>query len=545
MADLPVKDPRDVRFRVNLFWKIFLATLIASLVPVLLVTYQSSNSINEFAIDAEKKASELLDEKSVDAVMERGQGIAAQVESLLNIAVQNTLTLAELEPDSETYQAFSNRWQREITYLDKTSGKRRIYRVNFPLYREITFINTTGQEQIRIVDEVPVPQDKLVNVSDPANTTYGNEKYFSETIKLANREVYVSPVTARYVTFQKGLEETSSVENSAFAFINYVGLIRFATPVYNEANELQGIVVLSLDHRHVMELVNHVKSLDEYVPWPDYDSGEYAYLVDYEGWLIAHAKLTNMRGLDERGELMPSLGTVEREGPLPFNMILGEIVKPESKEIADDVLAGNSGTLKNYNLQGALKVDAYVPIKFNHGVYKQSGVFGGVVFSESLQNVEEASNAFAGIIENTRRVFQSALIQTTIIGVIVLISAVVLVSRNITVPIVQLTGEAHAMEKGEYDVKALDLLLGRRIEDEVTDLSRVFKQMAKAIKLRETRLKDEIRQLRIEIDEQKKQEEVRRVIESESFQQLQAKAATLRARRALRQQERQRDKPEG
>ncbi|MFC1879758.1 HAMP domain-containing protein [Chloroflexota bacterium] len=171
-----------------------------------------------------------------------------------------------------------------------------------------------------------------------------------------------------------------------------------------------------------------------------------------------------------------------------------------------------------------------------------SRLFGGVVFSESLENVEEASNAFKEVIEETLRVFQKALIKTTAIGIVVLITAVVLVSRNITVPIVQLTDEARSMEKGEYDAQALDRLVERRFEDEVTDLSRVFKQMAKAIHLRETRLKDEIRQLRIEIDEQKKQEEVRRVVESESFQQLQVKAASLRARRIARQKARQKKK---
>ena len=56
MADQPATDPRDVHFRISLFWKILIATLIASLVPVLLIAYQSSESIDEFALGAEKKA---------------------------------------------------------------------------------------------------------------------------------------------------------------------------------------------------------------------------------------------------------------------------------------------------------------------------------------------------------------------------------------------------------------------------------------------------------------------------------------------------------
>jgi len=50
--------------------------------------------------------------------------------------------------------------------------------------------------------------------------------------------------------------------------------------------------------------------------------------------------------------------------------------------------------------------------------------------------------------------------------------------------------------------------------------------------IREQNLRKEIQQLRIEIDEVKRQKQVREIVESESFQDLQAKAAEMRRRRS-------------
>ena len=75
-------------------------------------------------------------------------------------------------------------------------------------------------------------------------------------------------------------------------------------------------------------------------------------------------------------------------------------------------------------------------------------------------------------------------------------------------PIRKLTDAARIMEKGELDVDTLDQLLQRRIDDEVGELTRVFKQMAEAVQLRERRLKEEVIKLRIQIDTKKRDEEV-------------------------------------
>jgi methyl-accepting chemotaxis protein len=323
---------------------------------------------------------------------------------------------------------------------------------------------------------------------------------------------------------------------SPFEYANYEAIIRFATPVY-DVGELQGIVVLSLDHRHLMEKTNHINSTTGEVVWPEYASGNYAYMLDYQGWLIAHPNLATLRGLDENGDLMPTQTLDTLDQNLPFNMLSSDI-KDEAIQIASAVLAGEEGNISSENLEGALKVDIYVPISFEYGVYKDNGFFGGLVLSENVQNVEKAGEISKSIITNAVTEIQSDIIWITGLSLVLFISASIFVSRSIINPVRQLMDAARIMEKGELDLSILNRLLQRRFEDEVTELTRVFKQMAEAVQLRVRRLREEVRELRIQIDETQKQEEVDKIVKSESFKTLQEKARKMRARRRARQEKR-------
>lgn len=61
-------------------------------------------------------------------------------------------------------------------------------------------------------------------------------------------------------------------------------------------------------------------------------------------------------------------------------------------------------------------------------------------------------------------------------------------------------------------------------------LGRVFQQMARTVYAREERLRQQLQQLRIEIDEGKKARQVAEITETDYFQQLQEKTKELRNR---------------
>jgi CRP-like cAMP-binding protein len=86
---------------------------------------------------------------------------------------------------------------------------------------------------------------------------------------------------------------------------------------------------------------------------------------------------------------------------------------------------------------------------------------------------------------------------------------------------------AVAVESGIYEPDSLDEVARRT--DELGQLARVFQRMEREIYSREQRLKQEVAELRIEIDEVNKAHQVKEITETEYFQELKLKAYQLRS----------------
>jgi len=94
--------------------------------------------------------------------------------------------------------------------------------------------------------------------------------------------------------------------------------------------------------------------------------------------------------------------------------------------------------------------------------------------------------------------------------------------------VARLTAAAAAVEAGQFRADDLDPVAAR--PDELGQLGRVFQRMAREVQARERTLLQEVRALRIEIDQAKKAREVAEITETEYFRDLCAKAQRLRGR---------------
>jgi two-component system cell cycle response regulator len=92
--------------------------------------------------------------------------------------------------------------------------------------------------------------------------------------------------------------------------------------------------------------------------------------------------------------------------------------------------------------------------------------------------------------------------------------------------VARVTAAAAAIEAGEFDPEALAEVAAR--SDALGRLARVFQNMAREVYAREQRLKQQVQQLRIEVDEAKRARQVAEITETDYFQQLQQKARGLR-----------------
>jgi CheY-like chemotaxis protein len=85
---------------------------------------------------------------------------------------------------------------------------------------------------------------------------------------------------------------------------------------------------------------------------------------------------------------------------------------------------------------------------------------------------------------------------------------------------------AGAVEAGEFDLAELAGVAARG--DALGTLARVFGRMADEVRAREERLKEEVRELRIEIDEARQARKVSEITSTEYFKDLRARAGELR-----------------
>lgn len=90
------------------------------------------------------------------------------------------------------------------------------------------------------------------------------------------------------------------------------------------------------------------------------------------------------------------------------------------------------------------------------------------------------------------------------------------------------TEAAAAVEVGTFDAQALEPVATR--EDRLGQLARVFQRMAREVASREQQLKQQVQELRIEIDHQKTARQAAEITETEYFRELQRQASSLRRR---------------
>jgi methyl-accepting chemotaxis protein len=107
-----------------------------------------------------------------------------------------------------------------------------------------------------------------------------------------------------------------------------------------------------------------------------------------------------------------------------------------------------------------------------------------------------------------------------------------LMARIITRPIRTLTSAVQTLEHENFDASALDvndtLLKDSQTKDDIGQLVRVFLEMSEQVRVGNQKLKTQVQELRIEIDENKKAHQVADITENEYFQQLQYKVQKLR-----------------
>src|SRR5437667_8485181 len=111
------------RLQLGLLPKILLATLLAGLLPLGLVSYTALQATETASARATKAATEGLDNKALEAFQIEAQDTADRITQMLDATVQSTRAAALLPRTAESYQAFYAAHQGELWYQVQNGGK--------------------------------------------------------------------------------------------------------------------------------------------------------------------------------------------------------------------------------------------------------------------------------------------------------------------------------------------------------------------------------------------------------------------------------------
>ncbi len=390
------------------------------IIPLLLIASLIAFSIFNLGGLSKTGTMTALDQKAQQEISVRAADTAQNVADFLRERQKDVLIATILPASPQAYKQFLDTKTYDL-WVKKDTG---IVKEQLPLYVEASLIDTAGNELIKIKNGAIVPRDQLVNVSDPANTTYKSEDYFVKARELNKGDVYISPVTGWYVNkaeFEQGKR--------------FEGIVRMATPLFDKQG-FTGVLTLALDVRALARFTDNIIPTEAaHVIEADSATGNYAYLIDNRGFVISHPDDYHIAGLYKDGTQVPPVtqATYEEmkkkgEEVLNLNQLGG--VDPALPEVAREAAAGKSG-IKTYQFEGHTKIVAYAPVPFYSTDYPKPAGFGWVGMSVDVEKFLEQAKIESGKIEKEAQVWLTTIILIIFGAMVILFTIAVILSRGI------------------------------------------------------------------------------------------------------------------
>lgn len=476
-----------MRIKSNIFVVIIGILSIFSAIPIFILMNQSISSLDYSRELSAKTIDAAINDQTIQLYKSYAQNLAKRLTDFLEMCETDLHDLSSFPHQPLLYLEFSRNNSRRVNFLDK----------NKPLYKEIALINKSGHELIKIVDNKLLTNSQLRDVSDPQNTTYLSETYFLDT-KNSLDDIYISHLTANYVSRYEQLEEGKTLE----------GVIRFCKKLKSKEGEFEGICVLSIDVIHLLDFVEF-QLIPRDLFLTRYKTGSYTYLVDDEGWIIAHQKLWDIKGLDHEGKVVEPLTETTPEwkydaGIIPINLLqmdwrlkdyeTGEPMSSIIKRVrrGETVITTMKSMGIHKKVEGIVRTRSYAPIKYSTGNYSKHGIFGIVSVGTSLKKFIDASKELSQNLEEINESSKNRMALITILIFFTISAFSFIAARWISRPLRKLTNSLSKISKGDYSL----IEIKSRIS-EVQILSRCVTKLANELKEKEKRIAHNVKDLEL------------------------------------------------
>lgn len=271
-----------------------------------------------------------------------------------------------------------------------------------------------------------------------------------------------------------------------------------SSPVRSPRGRVVGVAVLKIREEDIAKIVNG-SNLD----------GSYAFLIDQQGVIVSHPNKSLM--YHSLAPLSPQTqNQIIKQKQYRFTAVKS-LALPKLATVM--VGAKESGHASYYSS--------------SEQTYQNVG-FAPLEVEPWVLGVNKPRAKFTAPLN--RLIWQNSL-SVVAVGAIATFMALLL-ARSIAKPIHILTAAAQALDRDDFEPQVLklhqQLVRVSRTPDDIGQLVRVFMHMAEEVRMRDQRLKLQVLELQIEVDETKRAYQVAEITTTDYFQQLQQKAKTLR-----------------
>jgi len=469
----------------TIFKVILIALSSLSVIPIVILISQSISSLNSSKELSYNTIESTIKDQTTQVYQSYAQNLARRISDFLYSCESDLHSISSIPASPESFLQFGKNNQRWANYYGK----------NIPLYKEISLIDEFGNERIKIIKDEIVPGYLLKNVADKKNTKYLSETYFEDT-KIQSGDIFVSHLTSWYISRYEQLEKNKQLD----------GVVRFCKKIKDGNGNFKGIIMIALDAAHLLDFVDFkIMPTDSLAN--RYRAGSYNYIIDDQGWIIAHQKLWDIKGFDKEGNLVKELSPNTPKwkydaGIMPINLTkmdwkLIDIYSNEPmSSIVERVRRGETciTTVKSMGIysevEGIIRTRTYAPIFYSTGEYNKYGIFGSVSVGTSLKKFMDKSRSLVEHLEEINEKAKQEMIFVALLISLGVIFFSFLIARWIAKPLAELSLALSKIGRADYIISNVHSPI-----KEIEVLSRGVKKLASELEEKDKKINQTVKEL--------------------------------------------------
>ena len=266
--------------------KLLLAMLLVTILPLLMVgsysLYSTTDSLRQSSLSNLDNKVSLVGERVTNFL----ENISSDLFYLRDSSAIN-LYLSGLEGgDEESSQLL----------LDNLAGNLRVFSDKRKIYHQVRFIAKDGMEIVRINYD---GSGATVSAKDKLQNKKGRY-YFDDAIKLKENGLMISPLDLN--------REKGKVE------LPIRPTIRYATPVFNEAKELQGIIILNVLAKKFLAIIGRENMPNETLVFVNKEGYYYQHPDESKSWGSKRDMDTGANLFEDHASVEKSVVVTKRAG---------------------------------------------------------------------------------------------------------------------------------------------------------------------------------------------------------------------------------------